>query len=47
MAWLLTEKKLDVSPVITHEMPFWNVREAMVLMKGGQAGKIVLDFSEA
>jgi len=47
MHWLLTEKKLDVSPVITHEMPFWNVREVMDLMKRGEAGKIVLNFEEA
>lgn len=47
MAWLLTEKGLDVTPVVTHEMPFDQINEAMDLMKAGQAGKIVLDFTTA
>lgn len=47
MIWLLTEKALDVSPVITHEMPFRDVVKAMEAMRAGQAGKIVLDFSGA
>lgn len=44
MAWLLTEKGLDVNPVITHEMPFTEVEEAMRILRAGQAGKIVLSF---
>lgn len=47
MNWLLTEKGLDVTPVITHQMDFREVAGAMDLMKSGQAGKIVLDFSGA
>jgi threonine 3-dehydrogenase len=44
MAWLLTEKGLDVTPVVTHEMPFTEVAEAMEVLKRGEAGKIVLAF---
>lgn len=47
MAWLLTEKGLDVTPVVTHEMPYSEVNEAMSIMKAGEAGKIVLDFTSA
>jgi len=44
MAWLLTEKHLNVLPVITHQMPYTEVLDAMQIMKEGKAGKIVLDF---
>lgn len=45
MHWLLEEKGLDVSAVVTHEMPYRDVEAAMQAMKAGRAGKIVLDFS--
>lgn len=44
MTWLLTEKGLDVAPVVTHEMPFTEVENAMQTLKRGEAGKIVLSF---
>lgn len=44
MAWLLSEKKLDVSAVVTHEMPYTEVDQAMQVLKKGEAGKIVLSF---
>lgn len=44
MSWLLTEKKLNVVPVVTHQMHFTDFEEAMQILKAGQAGKIVLDF---
>lgn len=44
MSWLLTEKGLDVLPVVTHQMPFTEVEEAMQTLAGGRAGKIVLAF---
>ena len=44
MTWLLSEKGLDVTPVVTHEMPFTEVNEAMETLKRGEAGKIVLSF---
>lgn len=47
MTWLLTEKGLDVSPIVTHQMPGSEVEAAMQTLKQGQAGKIVLDFSHS
>lgn len=44
MTWLLAEKGLDVTPVVTHEMPYTEVTEAMETLKRGEAGKIVLSF---
>lgn len=44
MNWLLSEKGLDVTSVITHEMPFSEIEQAMQTLKAGQAGKIVLSF---
>lgn len=44
MTWLLAEKGLDVTPVVTHEMPFTEVVPAMEILKRGEAGKIVLTF---
>jgi len=44
MTWLLTEKKLNVMPVITDQMPFTEFERAMQTLKAGHAGKIVLDF---
>ena len=41
---LLTNRGLDVSPVVTHEMHFTQFQEAMELMKRGQAGKVVFRF---
>ncbi|MEZ5163014.1 MAG: L-threonine 3-dehydrogenase [Fimbriimonadaceae bacterium] len=46
MIWLLTEKNLNVSPVVTHQMPYTEFNEAMTIMNDGRAGKIVLNFSE-
>lgn len=47
MNWLLTEKGLDVSPIVTHQMPFTEFEEAMQTLKRGEAGKIVLDFTKS
>ncbi|MCB0826499.1 MAG: L-threonine 3-dehydrogenase [Armatimonadetes bacterium] len=46
MIWLLTEKNLNVSPVVTHQMLYTEFNEAMTIMNDGRAGKIVLNFSE-
>ncbi|MCU0316742.1 MAG: L-threonine 3-dehydrogenase [Fimbriimonadaceae bacterium] len=45
MEWLLTEKGLDVTPVVTHEYPWDEIEPAMQILRQGQAGKIVLDFT--
>lgn len=44
MAWLQTERGLDITPIITHRFPFTQVNEAMAILREGQAGKIVFDF---
>ncbi len=41
---LLMNRKLDVSPVVTHEFPYTDFAEAMELMKMGEAGKVVFRF---
>jgi threonine 3-dehydrogenase len=45
MDWLLTEKGLDVTPIVTHEMPFTEIGRAFEILEAGQAGKIVLSFT--
>lgn len=44
MTYLLTERNLDVSAVVTHHMPFTDFESAITAMKDGKAGKIVLEF---
>lgn len=44
MEWLLTEKRLDVTPVVTHRMHFTEFECAMRTLATGEAGKIVLEF---
>ena len=40
---LLVEKKVDLSPIITHRLPLSSFEEAMSIMKSGDSGKILLD----
>ncbi len=42
----LIQSGLDISPVITHRFPYTQFKEAIDLMKSGDSGKIVLDWSE-
>lgn len=44
MGELLASGKLDLDPVVTHEMPFTEFEKAMDLMIAGQAGKVVFTF---
>jgi threonine 3-dehydrogenase len=44
MGALLSSGKLDVTPVITHEMHYTEFQRAMELMKAGKAGKVVFTF---
>jgi threonine 3-dehydrogenase len=44
MAQLLAGGKLNLDPVITHEMHFTEFQSAMELMKAGRAGKVVFNF---
>jgi threonine 3-dehydrogenase len=47
MSWLLEEKHLDVTPIITHQMPYTEFDAVFQTMKEGKAGKIVLDFTNS
>ncbi len=42
----MIQSGLNISPVITHRFPYKEFREAIELMKSGNSGKIVLDWSE-
>lgn len=44
MAELLASGKLNLRPVITHQMHYTEFQKAMELMKAGQAGKVVFTF---
>ncbi|MCX7700043.1 MAG: zinc-binding dehydrogenase, partial [Gemmataceae bacterium] len=39
---VLVQTGLDITPVITHRMPYTEYAEAFRIMKSGQAGKIIL-----
>ena len=41
----MIQSGLDISPLITNRFPYQNYREAIELMKSGNSGKIVLDWS--
>ena len=43
----MIQSGLDISPVITHRFPFPQFKEAIELMKSGNSGKIVLDWTTA
>ncbi len=42
----MIQSGLDIWPVITHCFPYTQFKEAIELMKSGNSGKIVLDWSE-
>lgn len=42
MGELLSSGRLDVRPIITHEMPWTDFADAMALMRDGTCGKVVL-----
>jgi len=42
MKALLASGRLDVSPVLTHTLPFDRFADGMELMRSGQCGKVVL-----
>jgi threonine 3-dehydrogenase len=43
----MIQSGLDISPVITHHFPYTEFKEAIELMKSGNSGKIVLNWSES
>jgi threonine 3-dehydrogenase len=42
----MLQSGLDIAPVITHRFPFLEFEEAFALMKSGQSGKVVLNWSD-
>jgi threonine 3-dehydrogenase len=44
---LVTNGRVDLGPIITHELPFEDFDRAFGLMKSGEAAKIVLTLEEA
>jgi threonine 3-dehydrogenase len=42
----MIQSGLDISPIITHRFPYTQFKEAIELMKSGNSGKIILDWSE-
>jgi threonine 3-dehydrogenase len=47
MMTVMLESGLDISPVITHRLPFEDFQEGFNLMISGNAGKIILDLEKA
>lgn len=44
MQSLLSSGRLDVSPILTHRLPFERFADGMELMRSGQCGKVVLSL---
>src|SRR3569832_595172 len=42
----MVQSGLDISPVISHRFPYTEFETAFELMRAGQSGKIILDWSE-
>ncbi len=38
---------LDIRPVITHRFPYWEFETGFEVMKGGQSGKVILEWESA
>jgi threonine 3-dehydrogenase len=42
---MMIQTGLDISPVITHRLPYTEFREGFEVMQSGKAGKVVLDWT--
>jgi len=40
----MLESGLDISPVITHRLPWHAYEQGFAAMRAGEAGKVVLDW---
>ena len=40
----MIQSGLDISPIITHRLPYTDFEEAFAIMNSGNSGKIVLDW---
>ena len=43
---VMIQSGLDIAPVITHRFHYSEFEEAFAVMKSGQCGKVVLDWSQ-
>jgi threonine 3-dehydrogenase len=43
---IMLESGLDISPVITHRLPFADYEKAFDIMRSGNCGKVILDWRE-
>jgi threonine 3-dehydrogenase len=43
---VMTQSGLDIRPVITHRFPYHEFEEAFAVVRSGEAGKVILDWSE-
>jgi threonine 3-dehydrogenase len=41
----MLQSGLDVSPLLTHRMPIAEYRQGFEIMRSGQSGKVVLDWT--
>jgi len=45
-ATMLVQKGLDITPIITHRFGHTDYKEAFEVMKSGNSGKVILDWTE-
>jgi threonine 3-dehydrogenase len=41
----MLQSGLDISPVITHQLPIAEFRDGFEIMRSGQSGKVILDWA--
>jgi threonine 3-dehydrogenase len=41
----MLQSGLDVSPILTHRLPIDEYQQGFEIMRSGQSGKVVLDWS--
>jgi len=44
---VMIESGLDITPVITHRLPFDRYQEGFAAMREGDCGKVILDWRQA
>ena len=42
----IIEEGLDLSPIITHRFPASDFEQGFTVMRGGQSGKVILDWEK-
>jgi threonine 3-dehydrogenase len=41
----MVQSGLDIAPIVTHHVPYTDFADAFEVMRSGQSGKIILDWS--